>query len=139
WCVALCRDANDVAVGFNEGIVIIKLGPMYSMDPSGKLIYTCNQVVLSGSIQTLGDDATAEGNQISLSVKEISMMEIFATTLLHSPNSCFVTVMGDGEYIIYIALAYPLHGQVIRTCMPCLKTRLKCTCIRTSRREVALA
>ena len=25
WCVALRRDANNVAVGFNEGIVIIKV------------------------------------------------------------------------------------------------------------------
>ena len=112
---------------------------MYSMDPSGKLIYTCNQVVLSGSIQTLGDNATAEGNQISLSVKEIGTTEIFATALLHSPNGRFVTVMGNGEYIIYIALAYPLHGRVIQTRTPCSKTRLKCACIRTSRREVALA
>ena len=25
WCVALRRDANNVAVGFNEGIVVIKV------------------------------------------------------------------------------------------------------------------
>ncbi|KIM60065.1 hypothetical protein SCLCIDRAFT_26857 [Scleroderma citrinum Foug A] len=62
WCVALHRDANNVAMGFNEGIVVIKLGPTYSMDPSGKLIYTRNQVVFSGSVQTLSNNATAEGN-----------------------------------------------------------------------------
>ncbi|KIM61439.1 hypothetical protein SCLCIDRAFT_121865 [Scleroderma citrinum Foug A] len=109
WCVALRRDANEVAVGFDEGIVVIKLGrdePTYSMDPSGKLIYTRNQVVLSGNVQTLGDDTTAEGNRISLSVKEIGTTEIFATALLHSPNGRFVTVVGDGEYIIYTALAW---------------------------------
>ena len=82
------------------------------MDPSGKLIYTCNQVVLSGSVQTLGDNATAEGNQISLSVKEISTTEIFATALLHSPSGRFVTVVGDGEYIIYIALAWDCSGSL---------------------------
>jgi len=25
WCVALCRDANEVTVGFDEGLVAIKV------------------------------------------------------------------------------------------------------------------
>ncbi len=55
WCVALRKDANEVAVGFDEGVVVIKLGrdePTLSMDPSGKLIYTRNHDVLSGNLQT---------------------------------------------------------------------------------------
>ena len=82
--MALRRDANEVAVGLDEGIVVIlfhlsnlsihpfQLGrdePTYSMDPSGKLVYTRNQVVISGNVQTFGDDTTPEGNRISLSVK----------------------------------------------------------------------
>jgi coatomer subunit beta' len=54
WCVALRRDANEVAVGFDEGVVAIKLGrdePTFSMDPSGKLIYTHNTDVLSANLQ----------------------------------------------------------------------------------------
>ncbi|KAG1811654.1 coatomer WD associated region-domain-containing protein [Suillus variegatus] len=107
WCVSLRRDANEVAVGFDEGVVVIKVCfPTYSMDPSGKLIYTKNQIVLSGNLATLSDTATADGNRIPLSIKEIGTTEIFATALLHSPNGRFVTVVGDGEYIIYTALAW---------------------------------
>ena len=77
------------------------------MDPSGKLIYTRNQQVLSGSLQTIQDDNTvAEGARIPLITKEIGTTEIFATALLHSPNGRFVTVVGDGEYITYTALAW---------------------------------
>jgi len=61
------------------------------MDPSDKLIYTRNKLVLSGNVRTLGNDTTTEGNQISLSVKEIGATEIFATALLHSPNGHFVS------------------------------------------------
>ena len=25
WCVALCKDANEVAVGFDEGVVAVKV------------------------------------------------------------------------------------------------------------------
>ncbi|KAI6146437.1 coatomer WD associated region-domain-containing protein [Pisolithus tinctorius] len=110
WCVALRKDANEIAVGYDEGIVVIKLGrdePTYSMDPSGKLIYTRNQLVLSGNIQTLSpDDSSPEGTRIPLSIKELGTTEIFGNALLHSPNGRFVTVVGDGEYIIYTALAW---------------------------------
>lgn len=77
------------------------------MDPSGKLIYTRNHDVLSGNLQTLPDDgAVADGARLPLSVKEIGSTEIFASALVHSPNGRFVTVVGDGEYIIYTALAW---------------------------------
>ena len=112
WCVSLRKDANEVAVGFDEGVVVIKLGrdePTFSMDPAGKLIYTRNHDVLSGNIQTISssDDASfSDGARIPLSVKEIGSTEIFATSLIHSPNGRFVTVVGDGEYITYTALAW---------------------------------
>jgi len=111
WCVSLRKDANEVAVGFDEGVVVIKLGrdePTFSMDPSGKLIYTRNHDVLSGNIQTISadDSSFSDGARIPLSVKEIGSTEIFATSLIHSPNGRFVTVVGDGEYITYTALAW---------------------------------
>ncbi|RXW23627.1 hypothetical protein EST38_g2218 [Candolleomyces aberdarensis] len=110
WCVALNKGANEVAVGFDEGVVVIKLGrdePSFSMDPSGKLIYTKNHEVLSGNLATLEHTATqADGARIPLSNKELGTTEVFPTSILHSPNGRFVTVVGDGEYIIYTALAW---------------------------------
>lgn len=77
------------------------------MDPSGKLIYTRNHEVLSTNLQTISDDTVfADGTKIPLPIKELGSTEIFATSLLHSPNGRFVTVVGDGEYIIYTALAW---------------------------------
>ncbi|KAF8886974.1 coatomer protein [Infundibulicybe gibba] len=71
WCAALRKDANEVAVGFDEGVVVIKLGrdePTFSMDPSGKLIYTRNHDVISGNLQTLPESSSAsDGQRIPLS------------------------------------------------------------------------
>ncbi|KAF9463704.1 coatomer protein [Collybia nuda] len=110
WCTALRKDANEVAIGFDEGVVVIKLGrdePTFSMDPSGKLIYTKNHDVISGNLQMVSDDTTFnDGSKIPVSVKEIGSTEIFAQSLIHSPNGRFVTVVGDGEYITYTALAW---------------------------------
>jgi len=110
WCVALRRDANEVAVGFDEGVVVVNLGrdePSFSMDSAGKLIYTKNHDVLSSNLQTLSDESSVtDGARIALSSKEIGTTEVFATSLVHSPNGRFITAVGDGEYIIYTALAW---------------------------------
>ncbi|KAK0190304.1 coatomer protein [Armillaria mellea] len=112
WCIALRKDANEIGVGFDEGAVVIKLGrdePTFSMDPSGKLIFTRNQQVLSGNVQMIQQDDTSpssDGVRLPISLKEIGSSEIFATSLIHSPNGRFVTVVGDGEYITYTALAW---------------------------------
>jgi coatomer subunit beta' len=83
------------------------------MDPSGKLIYTRNHIVLSGNLQTITDPSSSPSTSFTdgsrllpLSSKEIGSTEIFATSLLHSPNGRFITVVGDGEYIIYTSLAW---------------------------------
>jgi len=39
-------------------------------------------------------------------VKEFGSCEIYPHTLKHNPNGRFVVVCGDGEYIIYTALAW---------------------------------
>ncbi|KAF8814154.1 hypothetical protein BYT27DRAFT_7266764 [Phlegmacium glaucopus] len=98
WCVALRKDANEVAVGFDEGVVVIKLGrdePTFSMDPTGKFIYSRNHDVLSGNLQTISDPSSSpstsftDGTRLPLTTKEISSTEIFSTSLLHSPNGRF--------------------------------------------------
>ena len=76
------------------------------MDPSGKLVYTRNNAVLSGTLQSIQDVTLADGNRIPLGVKELGTTEVFPTSMMHSPNGRWVTVVGDGEYIVYTALAW---------------------------------
>ncbi|KIJ57284.1 hypothetical protein M422DRAFT_57615 [Sphaerobolus stellatus SS14] len=107
WCVALRKGSNDVAVGFDEGVVVVKIGrdePSFSMDHSGKLVYTRNSEVLSANLQSLQDETTPDGTRIPISTRELGSTEIFASALHHSPNGRFITFVGDGEYIIYTAL-----------------------------------
>lgn len=39
-------------------------------------------------------------------VKDLGSCDMYPATLVHSPNGRFVAVCGDGEYIIYTALAW---------------------------------
>ncbi|KZT37143.1 Coatomer, beta' subunit [Sistotremastrum suecicum HHB10207 ss-3] len=109
WCIALRKGSNDVAVGYDEGVVVVKLGrdePSFSMDPSGKLVFTRNTEVLSANIQQAQDTPVPDGSRIPLPTRDFGSTEIFPTAMHHSPNGRFVTVVGDGEYIIYTALAW---------------------------------
>ena len=46
-----------------------------------------------------------DGETLTLPSKDLGATEIYPQTLLHAPNGRFVAVCGDGEYIIYTAIA----------------------------------
>lgn len=51
------------------------------------------------------DKSLKDGSPLTLPSKDLGSTEIYPQTLIHSPNGRFVAVCGDGEYIIYTALA----------------------------------
>ncbi|KAI1335801.1 coatomer WD associated region-domain-containing protein [Xylariaceae sp. FL0016] len=108
WCVAYQRGKQGIAVGFDDGAVVVKLGreePAVSMDGSGKLIWARHNEVVSSIIKG-GDPSIKDNVPITLPTKDLGTCEVYPQTLLHSPNGRFVAVCGDGEYIIYTALAW---------------------------------
>lgn len=109
WCIAYQKNKNDIALGYDEGAVVVKLGkeePSVSMDVSGKVVWARNAEVLSTNLATLTDQELVDGERIRIQTREMGNTEIFPQLLQHSPNGRFVTVCGDGEYTIYTALAW---------------------------------
>lgn len=110
WCVGTKPNSNLTAIGFDAGVVIYKFGneePTISMDPTGKLIWAKNSEVFTSIIKNNSvTENMKDGEVIPLQVKDLGTVEIFPTSLKHSPNGRFVAVTGDNEYIIYTALAW---------------------------------
>ncbi|CDR39998.1 CYFA0S04e01332g1_1 [Cyberlindnera fabianii] len=107
WCIATHYSSNSIAVGYDAGFAVLSLGndePRLSMDPVGKLIWAKNNEVFSSMIKD--PEGYEDGETLPLSSKELGSVEVFPTSLKHSPNGRFVAVTGDGEYIIYTALAW---------------------------------
>ncbi|MCJ1334425.1 hypothetical protein MMC10_011134 [Thelotrema lepadinum] len=95
-------------MGFDDGAVVVTMGreePAVSMDPSGKMIWARHNEIISAVIKG-GDLSVKDGSPLNLSSKDLGTCEIYPQTLTHSPNGRFVAVCGDGEYIIYTALAW---------------------------------
>ena len=47
-----------------------------------------------------------DGERLPLAAKDLGSCDMYPQTLAHNPNGRFVTVCGDGEFIIYTALAW---------------------------------
>ncbi|KAK9723079.1 Coatomer subunit beta' [Basidiobolus ranarum] len=109
WVLAYQRGSNDIGIGYDEGAVVIKLGreePAVSMDNGGKIIWARHNEILTANVKSGLEDSVKEGERMTLPVKDLGSCEVYPQTLQHSPNGRFVVVCGDGEYIIYTALAW---------------------------------
>ncbi|KAJ1733772.1 Coatomer subunit beta' [Coemansia sp. Benny D160-2] len=109
WTIGYSQGSNTVAIGHEKGIVVLSLGrddPAVSMDTNGRIIWSKQNEVRSANVKTSMDSGVGDGERISLSVKDLGSCEVYPYILKHSPNGRFVVVCGDGEYIIYTALAW---------------------------------
>lgn len=114
WCIAThpTGKKNYIAAGFDNGFTVLALGndaPALSLDPVGKLVWSGGKNAAASDIFSAvirGNEQVEENEPLSLQTKELGSVDVFPQTLVHSPNGRFVTVVGDGEYVIYTALAW---------------------------------
>lgn len=109
WALAVCKGTNHVGMGFDEGAAMIKIGreePVASMDGSGKIIWARHNDVQTANIRHLGEAEEADGDRLPLVPKDLGACDLYPQTLSHNPNGRYVTVCGDGEFIVYTALAW---------------------------------
>lgn len=108
WTISCQKGSNNVALGYDEGSIIIKLGreePAMSMDVNGKIIWAKHSEIQQANIKAIGDQEIRDGERLPLAVKDMGSCEVYPQTIQHNPNGRFVVVCGDGEYIIYTAMA----------------------------------
>lgn len=115
WCISHAKKGNDVAFGFDEGAVVVKLGkedPSVSMDVSGKIVCTKNSEVLTANVSGAQgqcpqpslpqiwlkvvppEETVTDGSKLPIALRELGTTEVFAQTLQHSPNGRSVTECG---------------------------------------------
>jgi len=108
WDIGVLKGSNNVALGYDEGAIMIKLGreePAMSMDAGGKIIWARHSELQQASLKAIEKEEIADGERLPLQVKDMGSCEVFPQTIQHNPNGRFVVVCGDGEYIIYTAMA----------------------------------
>lgn len=114
WCIAThpTGKKNYIASGFDSGFTVLSLGndePTLSLDPVGKLVWAGGKNATANDIFSAvirGNEESEQDEPLLLQTKELGTVDIFPQSLAHSPNGRFVTAVGDGEYVIYTALAW---------------------------------
>ncbi|KAA8535000.1 hypothetical protein F0562_030003 [Nyssa sinensis] len=110
WAVGCMKGSRRVVIGYDEGTIMVKIGreePVASMDGSGKIIWAKHNEIQIGNIKSVGADyEVMDGERLPLAVKELGTCDLYPQSLKHNPNGRFVVICGDGEYIIYTALAW---------------------------------
>lgn len=109
WCVSVLQKSNLIALGCDAGYVGVKIGneePMFSMDSNGKLIYAKNSEIFQTLIRPTSSEGVKDGEVLPLQQKELGTIELYPQSLAHSPNGRYAAVCGDGEYLVYTALAW---------------------------------
>lgn len=114
WCIATHPTGrkNCIASGFDSGFTVLSLGndvPTLSLDPVGKLVWSGGKNASVSDIFTAvirGNEDVDQDEPLPLQTKELGSVDVFPQSMSHSPNGRFVTVVGDGEFVIYTALAW---------------------------------
>ncbi|KAG2452965.1 hypothetical protein HYH02_002302 [Chlamydomonas schloesseri] len=110
WSLGYAKGSNCIAIGYDEGCVMLKIGrdePVASMDSSGKIIWARHNEIQTVNIKALGADfEMTDGERLPLPVKDLGSCDLYPQSLQHNQNGRFVVVCGDGEYIVYTALAW---------------------------------
>lgn len=108
WTLAVTKDANKLAVGYDEGTVVLKLGkekPVASMDTNtGKIVWATAHDVQTMSVKGVAKDVE-DGERLPLQPRDLGSCEVYPQQLQHNCNGQFVCICGDGEFIIYTAQA----------------------------------
>ena len=110
WTLAPTKDANKIAIGYDEGTVVLKLGnerPVASLDTNtGKLVWAQGHDIQTMTLKGLAKDGDiVDGERIQLSARDLGACEVYPQNLQHNCNGHFIVVCGDGEFIIYTSQA----------------------------------
>ena len=122
WALAATRETTKLAIGFDEGCVVVELGSddaVVSMDGTGKVVWAKNNEIQTTTVKGLAggddDDALPDGERLPVVPRDLGACELYPQSIKHNCNGRFIAVCGDGEFIIYTAQALrnKAFGQAI--------------------------
>ena len=126
WSINCLRGSNKVALGYDEGTIMIKLGheePVASMEKGGKAVWAKNNDIQLSNLRTPGGGALVDGEAMNLSEKDLGTCEVYPQSLQHSPNGRLLVGFVFNYFLQCLSLFFPL----LSVCSLSLKQHLKGT------------
>jgi coatomer subunit beta' len=102
WTLHALPGSNNVAIGFDEATVVIKIGseiPLVSYS-NGKVV-----LINKSDIQTfnlkLSQGEFKDGDVIKPNIKDLGRTETYAQHMKFSPSGRYFAVCGDTDFVVY--------------------------------------
>lgn len=91
WTIACMKGTNNIALGYDEGSIIIKVGreePAMSMDVNGgKIVWAKHSEMQQVNLKALPEGTEIkDGERLPVVVKDMGACEIYPQTIAHNPN-----------------------------------------------------
>ncbi|KAK4361935.1 hypothetical protein RND71_017176 [Anisodus tanguticus] len=122
WAIGFARleGSHKLILGCDEGMIMGKiLIPSLTSHRILASLYSGTVCIWNYQTQTMAKSfevtelpvhekfkKVTDGERLPLVVKELGTCDLYPQSLKHNPNGRFVVVCGDGEYILYTALAW---------------------------------
>ena len=106
WTLACLKGSNKVAIGYDDGTIMIKIGheePVASMERGGKIVWAHNHEIVLANVRQ--STTALDGDRLDVQSKDLGSCELYPQSISHDPKGRLLCACGDGEYIIYTALA----------------------------------
>ncbi|KAG8317584.1 Coatomer subunit beta' [Homalodisca vitripennis] len=91
WTIACMRGSNNVALGYDEGSIMVKVGreePAVSMDVNGeKIVWARHSEIQQANLKAMPEGIEIkDGERLPVAVKDMGSCEIYPQTIAHNPN-----------------------------------------------------
>jgi coatomer subunit beta' len=89
WAICCLRGSNNIAIGYDEGSLIVKLGrdePAMSMDSGGKIVWAKHNEIQQANLKAIEAAEVKDGERIPVVVKDMGSCEVYPQTIAHNPN-----------------------------------------------------
>jgi len=112
WCSTALQGTNIVALGYDEGTVVLKLGSDFPVADfsNAKVIAAKNSQIFSYNLKLLQAEALAEDEKVPASFKELGAADMYIQGLRFNSNGQSFGVFGEIDYSIYSSRAFKSIG-----------------------------
>eukprot|EP00826_Nyctotherus_ovalis_P026214 TRINITY_DN2048_c0_g2_i2.p1 TRINITY_DN2048_c0_g2~~TRINITY_DN2048_c0_g2_i2.p1 ORF type:complete len:268 (+),score=86.12 TRINITY_DN2048_c0_g2_i2:3592-4395(+) len=112
WCCAAVKEASIVALGYDEGTVVVKLGSDYPMADfcNGKVVAAKGSQLMTYNVKILHEEELKKGEKVHVVYKELGNADMYVQGLRFNANGQSFAIFGESDYAIYNSRSFKSAG-----------------------------
>eukprot|EP01022_Parablepharisma_sp_SALTPOND_P018675 TRINITY_DN3091_c0_g1_i1.p1 TRINITY_DN3091_c0_g1~~TRINITY_DN3091_c0_g1_i1.p1 ORF type:complete len:534 (+),score=55.08 TRINITY_DN3091_c0_g1_i1:1008-2609(+) len=112
WCCEALKEASIVALGYDEGTVVLKLGSDYPLADfsNAKVIAAKSSQIFSYNLKLLQPEALTNGEKVPATFKELGNADMYLQGIRFNNNGQLFAVFGESDYAIYTSRGFKSIG-----------------------------